>query len=59
MKTTEIVKNLLELALRNEFDKDGLCLYCKAPGGMHEDSCRFKVTKEAAKEYLKIMQVEK
>ena len=59
MKTIEIVQSLLELALRNEFDKDGLCLDCKAPGKEHEDTCKFKTTKEAAKEYLKLMKIEK
>ena len=57
MKTVEIVQNLLEFALRNEFDKDGLCLDCKAPGKEHEENCKFLKTKKAAEEYLKLMQV--
>ena len=59
MKTTDIVKGLLEIADGGEYDDSGHCYYCnnKEPYGKHTHNCKYVQITEAAKEYLKLMNV--
>jgi len=56
MKTSEIVKGLLKIAERSEFDAEtGICYECGCIEE-HEKDCRYVSLTEAAKEYLKLME---
>lgn len=59
MKTTEIVSNLLKFSDEHEWtSQEGFirCLECGGnPAIGHKENCLYIVTKEAAREYLKLM----